>query len=122
MSAGTNPPPCTPISAGGPISVGGQGIAGFAEGLKKLEGVSVEENIKKLANIAKLVKEINTSGADKLKINLNKIQIEGDLDYTFTVDFENIPKSKSDMQEKLKEFGDKIARNSRALRSIGGLQ
>jgi hypothetical protein len=86
----------------------------------KLEGIDVEENIEKLTNIAELVTTINTSGVDALKINLNKIQVEGDLDYKFTVDFENIPKSRRDMEKKLKDFAEKVKTNTAALAKIKG--
>jgi len=98
----------------------GGGISSLGEGLKSLEGVSAEKSIKKLANIAKLVKEINTRGADTLKINLNKIKIEGDLDYTFTVDFDNIPKSRRDMEKKLEKFVKEVAKNTKAINAIKG--
>jgi len=98
----------------------GQGVSVFADSLKKLESVNLEKSIKNLANIAKLVTKINTSSADALKINLNKIQVEGDLDYTFTVDFDNIPKSRRDMEKKLTEFGKKIAKNQAALGRLNG--
>ena len=108
------------IAVGAALAALGGGIIALGEGFRTLESADVGEGIKKLANIAKLVTKINTSNVDTLKINLNKIQVEGDLDYTFTVDFENIPKSKSDMEKKLTDFGKKIAKNQAAIGRLKG--